>query len=119
MGGPLPPDSGDSFEADLAAMRRDAGEWDAAAERMRQASGVAEGLRLGPYDLSFFGVQAGLVEGYRALQGWTAGLLNGSAKELASMANALRTAADNYETSDAAGERSFGQVERGLDERGD
>lgn len=113
MGEPLPPDRNDSFEADVEAMRRDAGVWDDAAERMGAAATAAEQLTLGEYDLSIFGVESGLVDSYRAVHRWTVGLLGGAHTNLAGMAHALEKSAEAYEAEDAAGARSFSELNRG------
>lgn len=112
MSTPLAPDSPDSYESDLDAMRRDAAEWLAAAERMAGAAAAAKQLVLGEYELSVF-AQSGLAAAYQQVQQWASGLLDGAQTNLAGMAQALAASADSYEAQEASEARSFNQLDRG------
>lgn len=100
MGSPLPPDSPDSIEADLAAMHSDARQWEGCAEKMRGAAATVQGLTLAEADFSVFGTD--VVVAYQGLQRWALGLLNGAHKNLDAMSDALHRSADEYEAQDAA-----------------
>lgn len=113
MGQPLPPDREGEFETDLAAMRRDAQVWDRAAQRMGDAASTAQGLTLSGYDLSMFADRTGLTEAYQEIQQWAAGLLRGAHQNLANMNQALRTMADNYETTDTGQAQTFDKIQPG------
>lgn len=117
MGAPLPPDSPDSFKADLMAMRHDAREWMSAAERIAQAATVARQVTLNEYEFSLLAREAGLINSYRILQEWTAGLLEGAYQNLANMAFALMTAADTYEATDGRTAKAFDQLSTEITKR--
>jgi len=113
MSTPLAPDDPDSYESDLEAMRRDAAEWNAAAERMAEVADAAGQLTLADDELSIFGAQSGLNEAYRQAQQWVSGLLAGAARNLADMGQALTASAETYQAPEASGARSFDQLDRG------
>lgn len=113
-GGPLPPDAGDSFEADLMAMRQDAREWGAAAEQIAEAAAAVQRLSVGAYEFSFGAEETGLREAYQRMQAWAGGLLDGARTNLANMAVALAKAADTYEASDGAAARSFDRLDHEI-----
>lgn len=113
MGHPLPPDTPDSYESDLEAMRRDAAEWALAAQRMGGAAGAAGQLALSDYELSLFGAQTGLAAAYQEIHQWASGLLTGAQTNLTDMDQTLRAAADTYQAQELSGARSFDQLRRG------
>lgn len=113
MGAPLPPDSPDTYEADLEAMRRDAGVWDGAAERMSAAHASAQQLALSGHDLSLISQHTRLDVAYQEIHQWAVGLLQGAHTNLAGMANALRESAAAYEAEEASAARSFDELNRG------
>lgn len=113
MSTPLGPDDPNSYQSDLEAMRRDAAEWNTAAKRMAEATTVAGQLTLADDELSIFGARSGLNEAYPQVQQWASGLLQGAARNLADMGQALATSADSYEAQEASGARSFDQLDRG------
>lgn len=107
MGQPLPPDTGDSIDVDLEAMRRDAQTWRVVADRMGDAAVVARQLHLSGHDLSHFAEMTGLTDAYWDVQQWAAGLLEGAHRNLASMADALTNTAATYRDNDATGAGNF------------
>lgn len=113
MGNPLPPDESGEIKSDLAAMRRDARDWDAAADRMGHAALTAGGLTLSGHDFSKISEETGLADAYTEIQQWASGLLDGAHTNLANMAKALRKAAGTYEQTDASGAQRFTQLDRG------
>ncbi|MGH3899025.1 MAG: WXG100 family type VII secretion target [Pseudonocardiaceae bacterium] len=104
---PLPPDTGDSIDVDLEAMRRDAQTWRVTADRMGDAAAAARQLQLNGHALSHFAEMTGLTDAYRDVQQWAAGLLEGAHNNLGSMADALTDTAATYRDDDATGAGNF------------
>lgn len=111
MGNPVPPDKDGEIKADIAAMTRDAGVWEGAAQRMADSLAAAQKLTFSPYDLSFMSYSTGLASAYQEIHQWTCGLLDGAQQNLSSMAGVLRKSASNYAEKDASGARSFAQLQ--------
>ncbi|MGH3807683.1 MAG: hypothetical protein ACRDRU_13885 [Pseudonocardiaceae bacterium] len=113
MGQPLPPDTSDSIDVDLEAMRRDAQTWRAAADRMGDAAAAARQLQLNGHDLSHFAERTGLTDAYRDVQQWVVGLLEGAHKNLGFMADALTDTAATYRDDDATGAGRLNKITPG------
>lgn len=84
-------------KAAIAALRTDAATWDEASQTLRTAAAAAARLELSSLHFSYIGAQVGLTEVYQQLQDRLTRLLDEGSTNLASLAAALRTAADGYQ----------------------
>jgi hypothetical protein len=109
----MAPPTHDEVKVACAALRSDATKWTTASDDMTAASGAAANLVLGLEAFGFAAQSHGLTEAYAALQSRIAHLLTGADGEFDKIAGALRTAADAYESEDAAGAHAMNSIKPG------
>src|SRR5689334_10241054 len=102
----------DQVKVACEALRSDAKKWTTASDDMAAASQAAQGLVLGREQFGFAAEGRGVMEAYKNLQDRIAGLLTGADTEFDKISAALKTAADAYETEDAAGAHQFDSMGR-------
>jgi hypothetical protein len=100
----------DEVKVACAALRSDATKWIAASDEMSAASSAGQSLVLGREQFGFAAESHGLASAYKTLQDRIAHLLTGADTEFDKIAGALKTAADAYETEDAAGAHKFNSM---------
>lgn len=103
----MAPPTHDEVTVACDALRSDAGKWIAASDEMAAASSAARSLVLGTEQFGFAAQARGVADAYKQLQDRIAHLLTGADAEFDKIASALKTAADAYESEDAAGAHTF------------
>lgn len=93
----------DQIRVGLRSLRADAKMWqEQMAETANRAHSEAQGLTLGTSQMSWAGEASGLVATYEAVHQKALRLTSGAEQNFLAVADALRTAADGYESSDEA-----------------
>ena len=103
----MAPPTHDEVTVACDALRSDAAKWMTASDEMAAASSAAQSLVLGREQFGFAAESHGVAAAYKALQDRIAHLLTGADTEFDKIAAALKTAADAYESEDAAGAHTF------------
>ncbi len=96
-----------TYEVALAALGKDAANWDDTATVLTTEGATARGLTLTTADLSFAADWTGLTRTYSALQSKVAGLLEGGATDTTAIATTLRTVRKNYQENETQATESY------------
>jgi uncharacterized protein YukE len=108
----MTPPTHDEVKVACDALRSDAGKWISASDEMAAAGSAAQSLVLGTEQFGFAAQARGVAAAYKTLQDRIAHLLTGADTEFDKIARALKTAADAYESEDAAGAHTFDRMGR-------